>query len=223
MPWCYADGRTERLPWALPATAGSGARGVHCSHEFYQEFISFWGEDIGRAFPGVNIRFGKPLHELMTGVRYPGRRSNDQNLTSDLRLDCQFVINSPVQQVSSVEKIHVDLPEKLFAALLYFRDPSDGAGGDLELYRVRSDQQVEKFDVVQYQPNMLIMWLNTPLSFHGVTPRQTTEMPRRYINLLGESYTLPANGFHGYYRRAPTVSSYLTDNAMGYRGAPGQN
>ncbi len=189
----------------------------HCSHEFFREVLDFWGGDIARAFPGVDVGFGKPLHKLTTGIRPLGTADNPQTLTCDICLDCQIVINSPVRQVSVVRGIHVDMPEKFYAALLYFRDPDDDAGGDLKLYRFRSPRQVEKFDVVRYAPNTLIMWINTPLSAHAVTPRQITETPRRYVNFLAESYILPAGGFHRYYRYPVHLSKLKKFHHSKYR------
>ena len=39
------------------------------------------------------------------------------------------------------------------------------------------------------------MWLNTPRSLHGVSPRSVTEVPRRYVNFISECYRLSTDGF----------------------------
>ncbi len=72
-------------------------------------------------------------------------------------------------------------------------------GGDLDLFRPRPDRRIERFDTVRYAANTLIMWINTPLGIHAVTPRAVTDIPRRYINFLGETYGLPDGGFHRYF------------------------
>lgn len=172
----------------------------HTSPDFFAEVLDFWGDDIVRLFPGLEMRFGRPLGRLSSGMRHLGKGDNPANRDRDIRLDCQFVINSPVRTVSAVRGPHLDVPEKLFAALLYFRPPDDATeGGDLELYRLRPDRQIDVFDVVPYSANTLIMWINTPLSVHAVTPRAVTDISRRYVNFIGESYRLPETGFHGYY------------------------
>src|SRR5690606_13739013 len=97
---------------------------------------------------------------------------------------------------------------KLYAALLYFRRPEDDVpGGDLDLFRFRSeryyfdgrldlaDRYVERFDTVRYAPNTLVAWLNTSRSLHGVTPRPPNRTTRRYVNFLCECYRLEGGGF----------------------------
>lgn len=173
----------------------------HCSDAFFREVMAFWGDDIERAFSKAALRFGKPLGKLSSGLRHLGRADNPRNHGRDIRMDCQFVINSPVREVSSVRGPHLDVPEKLYAALLYCRIPGDDTeGGDLDLFRLLPDRRIERFDTVRYAANTLMMWINTPLGIHAVTPRGVTDMPRRYINFLGETYGLPGTGFHGYFQ-----------------------
>ncbi len=172
----------------------------HCSEAFFAEVMAFWGADIERAFSKAALRLGKPLARMSSGLRHLGRVDNPQNHGRDIRMDCQFVINSPVREVSSVRGPHLDVPEKLYAALLYFRVPGDEAeGGDLDLFRLLPDRRIERFDTVRYAANTLMMWINTPLGIHAVTPRAVTDIPRRYINFLGETYGLPGGGFHGHF------------------------
>ena len=126
-----------------------------------------------------------------------------ENRRADVMLDCQFVINSPVVEATTVRGPHLDRPHTLFAALLYFRAPEDeSTGGDLELYRMtraghRFDARymipsdaVTPFRRIEYAPNTLVMWLNTCDALHGVTPRAVTEHPRRYINFVADCYGL---------------------------------
>ena len=107
---------------------------------------------------------------------------------------------------------------------MYFRRPEDDStGGDLQFYRYKNprhrfdprapvdpafvesagipslkqvdDRLVEAVEAVPYEPNTLVMWVNTPHSIHGVSPRSITEFPRRYVNLLGECYAARPEGF----------------------------
>jgi hypothetical protein len=76
-------------------------------------------------------------------------------------------------------------------------------GGELELYRhnpaaaqfdkrhqlIRGDFEVAR--TVPYRPNMLVMWVNSPRALHGVSPRHPTSVPRRYVNIICETYRQP--------------------------------
>jgi len=154
----------------------------HTSAEFFRRIHALWDDVMAALHPGIRDAFGKAPE-------------------ADVALDCQFGMNSPVTTPSSVRGPHLDNPAKLFAALLYFRQADDSStGGELELYRVKPGQRpvargsrvkpetVEVAERVAYAPNTLVMWLNSPLAIHGVSPRSVTPVPRRYINFLGECY-----------------------------------
>jgi hypothetical protein len=203
----------------------------HCSRDFFRAFLNLWRAAIEQEYPDLGSRFGKPLDDLACAVRSPGKEKPASNFSADMMLDCQFGINSPVTEVSTVRVPHIDNPHKLFSAILYFRDPEDdSSGGDLQLYRLKtpSYRHNSKLDVpenvltedrvVSYQPNSLIMWLNTPRSIHGVTPRSKTNFPRRYINFIGESYNLP--GGHGFFEERHSLASRISSSLRDLRRAP---
>jgi hypothetical protein len=196
----------------------------HASPEFFAEVRSQWGALIERIYPNIPADFGKPLSEFQVESRQPGAHRRDDNYQTDITLDCQFAMNSPVRSVSSVRGPHVDRGLKLFAATLYFRLPGDAApGGDLELYEFRDpryrfdpdrpmdyhfvrhspyreldvvpESWVRVVDRIPYAANVLVFWINTPFSLHGVTPRGITDVPRRYINFVGECFSGPKYGF----------------------------
>jgi hypothetical protein len=208
---------------------------LHTSAEFFREVVALWKGWIDRLYPGLERAYGRSLCEFTCGLRRAGREANPDNLREDITLDCQFAMNSPVLQASSVRGPHIDRQYKLFAAVLYFRHPrDDSTGGELEFYRYRDSRfqfrpntpvdyafadhspfknlkKISLTDVtpvltVPYQPNTLVMWLNTPYSLHGVTPRSETPWPRRYVNVIGELY---AGASDGLFR--PRRSSRLLD------------
>ena len=173
----------------------------HCSSEFFREFAGVWGGDVEKGHKRLLRNTGKPLRDFSVDIRHAGRENNPDNRAHDVVLDTQFCINSPVKQVSSVRGPHTDSPFELYAALLYFRPlDDDSSGGDLELYKLKrghfplpkptkiDPRHVDCVDSVSYRANTLVMFLNTPASIHGVTPRAVTEIPRRYINFIGECY-----------------------------------
>lgn len=173
----------------------------HTSADFLRRVAAVWTEELELVHPDFRKAFGRPLAELRASPRQPGKRGNAANRSAEVMLDCQFGMNSPVREPTAVRGPHLDNPAKLFAGLLYFRARGDDStGGDLELYRPRTGQRVrtsgsrveagsvEIATTVTYAPNTLVMWLNSPLAVHGVSPRSVTGIPRRYVNLLGECY-----------------------------------
>jgi hypothetical protein len=204
----------------------------HASDAFFREMLEFWREPIAREYPDLERRFGKPLAQVTTGMRRRGVYKTAENFDADVMMDVQFGVNSPVTAPSTVRGPHVDKPEKLFAALLYFRDPLDDAeGGDLELYRVRTrrwhfdgrrdlrDDMVERFETVRYAPNTLVAWLNTQRSLHGVTPRLRSTRPRRYVNFIAECYRLTTPGFFEVKRSKTGLALSAVRRALGFRDA----
>ena len=173
----------------------------HCSPEFFHQVIEFWRDWIERLYPDLEQNFGKPLEDFTLELRRPGKHDNPENRDADIMMDCQFGMHSPVTSMSSARGPHVDNRAKLFAALLYFRHADDNSsGGNLELYRLKGRpypkrhmtkidaKYVEHVDTVPYGANKLVMWPNSGYSIHGVSPRSITNMPRRYVNFLGECY-----------------------------------
>jgi hypothetical protein len=176
----------------------------HTSPAYHAELARVWGDAIRKEHPTLEQRIGAPFAAASAGRRSPVKAKRS---AYDIVYDCQFVINSPVRAESSVRPPHVDSVHTLIAALVYFRAPQDDSrGGDLELYRLadpnaRYDQkrQVEPrllthFKTVPYAANRMVMWINSPRSLHGVTPRSVTEHTRQYVNVIGECYAIGAQG-----------------------------
>ncbi|MEC4983557.1 MAG: 2OG-Fe(II) oxygenase [Oscillatoria sp. PMC 1068.18] len=166
---------------------------THVSQGFLREFIELFKEEIRQIYPDFEQEFGD-LETLTAGIR-----KKDSFKTVDVLLDGQICVNTPVtEKPSSVRGPHVDNPNKLFAGLYYLRDPKDtSSGGDLEIYKFKrknyqfegqfiSDEYVKIVKTVKYDRNVLVLFVNSIDSLHGVTVRETTDSPRYFFNLLGE-------------------------------------
>lgn len=164
------------------------------SKDFLARMIRLFGSSIRSAYPDFEDRFA-PLSELVAAPRAvtPRRRNV-------VGMDAQIAVNTPALTAgTSVRTPHLDRPDKLFVGLLYLRLPEDDSNGaDLELL-AHSDAQatygpkrmlprdsLTHVRTVPYRRNTLVLFLNTPNSLHGVTPRQATPHPRYFINLVGE-------------------------------------
>ena len=159
----------------------------HTSYNFLNDFYNQFNKSISKLYPASH---GKLPNKNNTGIRFTGEHY--------FNLDCQFVINTPTNKPTSVIEPHLDNPKEFYAALLYMRDPEDDSiGGNLTTYsfknnpifhgksRVR-EENVNLIDKIDYKENRLVMFLNSPLSIHGVSKRQPTDHYRKYINIIGE-------------------------------------
>jgi hypothetical protein len=165
----------------------------HSSGAFWREIVRVFGPALRATFPGIEQRAGRALEEWDAGAR--GIKDG-----GDVRLDCQFVINTPAKKPSSVKTPHVDKRDTILSMLFYFRDPEDRSeGGNLELYawkraprflpfqRMIMPRDLELRRVVEYAPNTLVAFVNSAMAPHGVSPRGVARWPRRYINFIAET------------------------------------
>lgn len=168
----------------------------HTSNDYWRHVTRLFGDHFRRAFPGLEEKMGRRFEDWRAVPRGFGG-------DAEIRLDCQFVMNTPVKEVTSVKTPHVDLCDKIFSALFYFRDPRDNVtGGDLDIYawkraprfiKHRSiERDVELIKTVPYAANTYLCFLNSENAVHGVSPRGITDVPRRYINFIAE---LPIKAF----------------------------
>lgn len=168
---------------------------AHVSQAFLDRVLAALADDIRTAYPDLEARIGKPISQWRAGVR---RRDTFEQ--AEVLLDAQICLNTPVVGApSSVRGPHVDKPNKLFAGLYYLRPPADGdtIGGELELYGLRNPDarfdgaEIAPRDValartVPYRGNTFVLFLNSLVALHGVTPRQVTPNTRYFFNLVGE-------------------------------------
>jgi hypothetical protein len=173
----------------------------HLSQAFFARFVDVWGDTVERVHPGILENFGKPLADFEVGTRATGKGLASANREPDIVLDCVFGVNTPVRTATAVRGPHIDSPYKLFSSLLYFRLPEDrSTGGEYELYESKRRmypkrllkkipaRYVRPVKAVPYRANTLLFWLNSAVSIHGVSPRQVTPLPRRYVAVMGECY-----------------------------------
>jgi hypothetical protein len=166
---------------------------LHASPVFQKQMLDLFADAIRREYPALEQQIGG-FESWRSGMRH--RESFSQ---ADLLLDAQISINTPVVGApSSVRRVHLDDPSKLFAGLFYLREEGDDStGGDLEICRYRSrprgfrgpevyDRFVQAVSTVPYARNTLVLFLNTSRSLHGVTVRSRTTHPRRFVNLIAE-------------------------------------
>lgn len=168
----------------------------HTSAEYWRDVARLFAPHFRRQFPDLEERVGRAYEDWRVAPRgYAG--------DADVRLECQFVMNTPVTHKSSVKTAHVDLCDKIFSGLFYLRDPRDQSrGGDLDLYDWRREprfighrtlgRDVEPVKTVFYRANSYICFVNSPHAVHGVSPRDVTDVPRRYLNFITE---LPIKAF----------------------------
>ena len=161
----------------------------HTSREFWQDIIAVMGDDIRQTHPQLEDRVGARFEDWRVKVRgAPGE--------AEVELDALFVVNTPVQRISSVRPAHVDSENEIFAGLFYMKPEGDTTpGGDLALYSFKDGknafgghyadlEDVTEECVVPYGKNRFIAFVNSAKSIHGVTPRPVTENYRRYINFV---------------------------------------
>ena len=228
-PACYALDTKKISPlWKKFLT-------YHVSNEFYQDVVTLLGDIIKKKHPVIEDHFQKPLDQLQTSMRYPERGDNARNRECDVSLECQFYINYS-EQPRTVRGPHVDRPTELYAALLYFRDNDDSTGSDLQVCkakepsrmhpaerRIKADHlpmevDMEKVDVcstTRYEPNTLVLFLNSAESIHAVSPRSATPVARRHINFTADLFNLPGEGlFHVEHDARSTTKKWLENSRL---------
>lgn len=185
-------------PFALDIWSGLNAdwrafADHHVSGAFYRELVGVLGSAIRRTHPTLEDRIGVSLEDASTIPHHDPAVARDPKIAA-IRLGFQFSYNTPVVRESSVREAHIDKRRRLVSALLYMPDRGDDAGGDLALYRYRHSRRlddvaadladVEEVRRVAYEPNTLIVFVNSVDAVHGVLPRRPTTIARRYVNLF---------------------------------------
>jgi hypothetical protein len=166
------------------------------SQTFLDRILRIFEPSIREFYPDFERRFG-PVNRLVAVPRSKKKSRTPNNIM----LDAQIAVNTPaLTGGTSVRPAHLDRTDKIFVGLLYLRLPNDDSkGADLELLRPKDGQLLYGHQrmlpedktihvrTVPYRRNTLVLFLNSPKSLHGVTPRQVTPHARYFINLVGET------------------------------------
>ena len=158
----------------------------HLSYKFLEEIYLIFNESIEKFYPNSKSKLPNRNNISIRGEK-----------KTYFQLDCQFVINTPTIKKSSVITPHLDSPSKFFAALLYMKNTEDkSTGGNFTINsygeninfieKTRLLKECVVYEEIEYKSNRLVMFLNTPLSLHGVTERDSPKHFRKYINFVGQ-------------------------------------
>jgi hypothetical protein len=94
-----------------------------------------------------------------------------------------FSHNTPNLKPNVIRGLHLDNGTKIVVGLWYFKDSDDDAGGDLFLVNPHTKQST----IFKYDTNKLIIFPNLLTSWHAVTQRAPSSVPRKFINIVMES------------------------------------
>lgn len=163
----------------------------HVAPEFFQAGLRLFASSLGTARASIEPMLGRAFEQCAVAARFQG--------TGDVHLDCQFVRVSPAVERGSPLGPHLDREVALWGGLLYLGDGDGGGGGDLVLYRFREPDRREYWrdrsipgslltisKVIAAKPNTFVMFLNSPDSVHGVTPREPGGAGRDLVNFVCE-------------------------------------
>ncbi len=170
----------------------------HVSADFYREIADLFFDAVHALYP-ERFPDRRSLIDIATGVR-----KVDSFAQAGMLMDAQIAGNTPVTEASSVRTTHIDIGSKLYSGLFYMRPKDyDATGGDLTISRFRPDipharrhgyfngayvdeTNVEHVKTITYDKNVLVFFINSLDSLHGVTVRQPTDKSRLFVNLVGE-------------------------------------
>lgn len=180
----------------LPAVWKEFVR-THLTYEFFSKYLDIFKEDVYSLYP----KFGRFLDNL--SKEDVGVKLIDTYEDKKVLLNAEICADTPVKEVSSVRKIHLDHAQKLGVALLYLKRKDDNSeGGNFEIYKHTNDrkyiinhirnikdrytQDFTKIKEVTYEHNTLVIFLNSPKSFHAVSVRQPTNHLRYVFDIAFE-------------------------------------
>jgi hypothetical protein len=85
---------------------------------------------------------------------------------------------NPPNEAYQMRKLHIDNGNKLVTGLWYFKheDEKDD-GGHLTLHNPKTKEE----KIFEYGANKIVLFPNTPVSWHYITDRKESKYPRRFI------------------------------------------
>lgn len=159
----------------------------HTSVDFCNEVFEIFAEGIKKIYKATREKL--PNKENI-GIRFRDKKN--------FNTDCQFVINTPTSGETTVIEPHLDNAKEFYAGLLYMKNKEDlSKGGNLTTHSfignpsfygnsLVRESKAKLIEEIEYKANRLVLFLNSPLSIHGVTKREKTDTYRKYINIIGE-------------------------------------
>jgi hypothetical protein len=164
----------------------------HSNQDFKDTLFNLFGSHVNHCYPNFEKDFD--LFDELDVISQP----NTLIKKNQIKLSVNFGMNTPSYgKPSSVRRIHIDNPKKIFAGLFYMPEDDDSTkGGDLELFKFNKEIVLDgrsvdpfyakSFKTIPYKSNTLVMFINSPHSLHGVSPRYPTRFCRRFLYLTGE-------------------------------------
>ena len=168
------------------------------SQTFFDACMDLFSDSIIQLYPHIAAT-KEELKKLRVGVK-----GVDDYNHCDVLMEAAIAGNTPVTEPSSVRINHIDKPKKLLSGLLYLReDDDDSTGGDLFIRKFKESYTQRKknncyrgvyinakhtdlVETVSYEKNVLVLFVNSLESFHGVTVRNPTKYRRLFINIVFE-------------------------------------
>lgn len=186
----------------------------HISDLFYEDLSRLAGQHIAKkhgakyVYGNKGYRYaGTRTYRPMPGAKTQTHMAAHSGSPS-IDMDCQISFNTPVTKRSAVRGAHIDSAQKIFGALFYFKHAEDKShGGDFNLYSCKkpckplpqnriktgnghkahtmySPRDVHVAKVAPYSANTFVLFINSKMAVHGVSPRSVTKYPRRLINFI---------------------------------------
>ena len=173
----------------------------HSSEAFLNELINLFYKHLKEYYPNFIEDYENNKFKI-------GNSQKDfKEKKIDLCISADLAINTPLRKVvNTVRTPHLDNKKKIITGLFYMRNEEDKSlGGNLEICRFKNKfnkkyygnsvpyKYVDVIDTVPYEQNIMIIFLNSPNSIHGVTDRSPTPFSRRFIYFSLSSQTFEAH------------------------------
>jgi hypothetical protein len=167
----------------------------HTSPEFVDKVLNIFSNNL----KNVNFDFCDTDNVYLRN--HQPHNLNRHEKARALAADCQVVVHEALGEHSTTRTAHVDSFKEIYAGLLYMKKKSDKSiGGDLELYtnnkrktkflqnthREVDLNHISKAKIIPYRKNTFVLFLNTPSSVHGVSPRINARKERVSVNIIAE-------------------------------------
>ncbi len=95
-----------------------------------------------------------------------------------------FAENPLTDKGFPMRKLHMDNGNKLVTGLWYFKNENEeDDGGHLTLHNPITKEEEE----FRYKENSILLFPNTPISWHYITDRKSSKYPRRFICMRAEA------------------------------------